>query len=47
MITKQITAQIAQARETMQGLIESGAGIATRERQERLINNLKAKHAGR
>jgi hypothetical protein len=39
----QITAQIAQARQTMQDMIQLGFGIATRERQERRINALKAK----
>lgn len=44
-MTKTTTTQIAQAVDTMQALIASGAGIATRERQERLINNLRAKLA--
>jgi hypothetical protein len=41
----QITAQIAQARQTMQHMIQLGFGIEMRERQERRINALKAKLA--
>jgi transcription elongation GreA/GreB family factor len=41
----QITAQIAQARQTMQDMIQLGFSTETRERQERRINQLKAKLA--
>lgn len=45
MTATQITAQIAQARELMQTMIQLGFGTEMRERQERRINALKAKLA--
>jgi len=40
-----LTGQLAQAREAMQVMIANGSSADTRQRQERLINNLKAKIA--
>lgn len=43
MTASHITRRIADARLNMQILINAGASIETRERQERLINHLKTK----
>lgn len=45
--TAQLIAEIATARQGMQDMIAAGMGTWIRERQERLINNLKAQLANR
>lgn len=46
-MTETIETQIAEARELMQHMIALGFGTEMRERQERRINQLKAKAANR